>query len=157
MYDKCRDIKTFNQNTVKGIGKGDILADINFRGKTKIRLTIVMHIPSVDGKILSLKVLDQRGFESHIARGQICIMKGMEVYAEVSLGGEELYEVKMKIIPAQETRANEGRREKTQSKVGGADSTRPSGCISVRMLVHSTMQSGAEREFRHWLQLMHCT
>jgi len=29
-YDKCQDIKAFGQNTMKGIGKGDILADISF-------------------------------------------------------------------------------------------------------------------------------
>jgi len=120
---------------MKGIGEGDILADISFRGETKkIRLTNVMHIPSADGKILSLKVLDQRGFKSHIAGGQIHITKGTEVYAEASLGGE-LYEVKMKIVPAQETRANETRREQTQSKVGGADSTRPSEHICNKVLI----------------------
>ena|SRR5882724_6683071 len=98
---------------MKGIGKGDILADINFRAKTKkIRLMNIMHVPGVDGKILSLKVLDQRGFESHITGGWICIMKGTEVYTEVSLGGE-LYKVKMKIVSAQETRADEARREQT--------------------------------------------
>src|SRR5882724_10683827 len=134
-YDKCRDIKTFGQNTVKGISEGDILADISFRGKTKkIRLTNVMHVPSAEGKILSLKVLDQRGFESHITGGRICITKGTEVYAEASLG-KELYEVKMKIVPAQETRADKIRREQTQSKVGGGDSTRPSGRISNKVLI----------------------
>jgi len=57
---------------MKGIGKGDILAEINFRGKTKkIMLMNVMHIPDADGKVLSLKILDQRGFESHIAGGHI--------------------------------------------------------------------------------------
>ena len=57
---------------MKGIGKGDILAEINFRGKTKkIMLMNVMHIPGADGKVLSLKILDQRGFESHIAGGHI--------------------------------------------------------------------------------------
>src|SRR5882724_5860384 len=71
-YDKCQDIKTFGKNTVKGISEGDILAEINFQGKTKkIRLTNVMHIPGADGKVLSLKVLDQRGFKSRIAGGWI--------------------------------------------------------------------------------------
>ena len=99
-YNKCQDIKAFGQNTMKGISEGDILADIIFRGETKkIRLTNIMHILSADGKILSLKVLDQGGFKSYIAGGQIHIMKGAEVYAEASLG-EELYEVKMNIIPA---------------------------------------------------------
>src|SRR5882672_4333168 len=49
-YEKSRDIKTFGRNTVKGIGEGDIIADINFRGKTKkIRITNVMHVPGADG------------------------------------------------------------------------------------------------------------
>jgi len=71
-----------------------------------------MHILGVDGKVLSLKVLDQRGFESSITGGQIRIRKGTEVYTEASLG-KELYEVKMKIIPSQETetRANKARKE----------------------------------------------
>ena len=47
---------------VKGLGEGDIVADIEFQGKvTRIRLTQVMHVPGTDGKILSLKVLDQKG------------------------------------------------------------------------------------------------
>jgi len=86
-YDKCQDIKTFGQNTVKGIGEGDILAEISFRGETKkIRLTNIMHVLSAVGKILSLKVLDQRGFKRYITGGQIHIMNGAEVYEEVSLG-----------------------------------------------------------------------
>jgi len=41
------------------------MADIEFEGKTtRICLTQVMHIPGVDGKILSLKKLDQKGFKS---------------------------------------------------------------------------------------------
>src|SRR5882724_1690369 len=63
-------------------------------------------------------------------------MKGTEVYAEVSLGGE-LYEVKMKIVPSQETaaiksqetRADEARREQTQPEA------RPSGHISNTVLI----------------------
>jgi len=56
-------IKAFGNNSVKGIGEGDIVADIKFQGKTmRIQLTHVMHVPSADGKTLSLKVLDQRGF-----------------------------------------------------------------------------------------------
>jgi len=136
-YDKCQDIKTFGKNTVKGIGEGDILAEINFQGKTKkIRLTNVMHIPGADGKVLSLKVLDQRGFESRITGGRIRIMKGTEVYTEASLG-EELYEVKMKIVPSQEmaaiksqeTRANIARKERTRPE------GRPSGRISNKVLI----------------------
>jgi len=91
----------FGHNTVKAIGEGDIIADIKFQDKTtRIRLTQVMHVPGADGKILSLKMLDQKGFETHITRGHIHIMKVDEIYTEASLG-EELYEVKMKIIPPQ--------------------------------------------------------
>ena len=87
---------------VKGVGEGDIVADIEFQGKvTRIRLTQVMHVPGADGKILSLKVLDQKGFECRIYGGRVCIMKNAETYIELSLGGE-LYEVKLKIIPSQQ-------------------------------------------------------
>jgi len=57
-----------------------------------------MHIPDIDGKILSQKMLDQKGFEIHISGGHVHIMKVGEIYTEASLGGE-LYEVRMKIIP----------------------------------------------------------
>src|SRR5882724_10798123 len=95
-----------------------------------------MHVLGADGKVLSLKVLDQRGFESHVAWGWIQIMKGTEVYTEVSLG-EELYEVKIKIIPSQEmaaiksqeTRANKARKEQTRPEA------RPSGHISNTVLI----------------------
>jgi len=47
---------------VKGVGDRDIMADVEFEGKTtRICLTQVMHIPDADGKILSLKKLDQKG------------------------------------------------------------------------------------------------
>jgi len=49
----------------------------------------------MDGKILSLKILDQKGFETHFSGGHIHIMKADEIYSEGSLG-EELYEVTMK-------------------------------------------------------------
>ena len=61
----------------------------------------VMHVPDADGKILSLKVLDQKGFECCIFGGRVCIMKNAETYAEATLGGE-LYKVKMKIIPSEQ-------------------------------------------------------
>jgi len=61
-----------------------------------------MHIPGADGKILSLKRLDQKGFEIRILAGHLRIMRSNEVYVEASLGGD-LYEVKMKIIPKQES------------------------------------------------------
>jgi len=63
-----------------------------------------MHLLGADGKILSLKVLDQRGFESHISGGWIHIMKGAEVYTKATVG-RELYEVKIKIVPLQEKAA----------------------------------------------------
>jgi len=86
--------------------------------------------------VLSLKILDQRGFESHIAGGWIRIRKGTEVYTKASLG-KELYKVKMKIvhsqemaaIKSQETRANKARKEQTQSEA------RPSGHISNTVLI----------------------
>ena len=60
-----------------------------------------MHVPGTDGKILSLKVLDQKGFECQIYGGRVCIMKNAETYTEASLG-RELYEVKLKIVPSQQ-------------------------------------------------------
>jgi hypothetical protein len=102
-YEENCTIKTFGNNSVKGVGKGDIVADIEYRGKpTRIRLTQVMHVPGADGNILSLKVLDQKGLEMHIVGGCVRIMKNDEVYTEASLGGE-LYKVKMKIVPPQES------------------------------------------------------
>ena len=69
-YTESRVIRAFGNNTVKGVGEGDIVADIEFQGKvTRIRLTQVMHIPGADGKILSLKVLDQKGFKCWIYGG----------------------------------------------------------------------------------------
>jgi len=63
-------------------------------------------------------------------------MKGTEVYTEASLG-EELYKVKMKIVPSQEmaaiksqeTRADKAREEQTRPEV------RPSGHISNTVLI----------------------
>jgi len=102
-YDECRDIKAFGKNVVKGIREGDILADVEFKGKvTWICLTKFMHVPDADRKILSLKKLDQKGFEIHIMGGCIRIMKSNEVYAEVLLSSD-LYEVKMKIVPSHES------------------------------------------------------
>src|SRR5882724_4593479 len=88
---------------VKGVGEGDVMAKVEFEGKvTKICLTQVMHIPSRDGKILSLKKLDQKGFEICISKGHIHIIKVDQVYVEASLG-RDLYEVKMKIMLAQKS------------------------------------------------------
>ena len=57
----------FGNNLVKGAGEGDINVEVEYRGKTtRIRLTNVMHVPEAEGKILSLKALAQKGFESLI-------------------------------------------------------------------------------------------
>jgi len=102
-YDEFQDIKAFGNNTVKGVGEGDVMADVEFEGKTtRICLTQVMHVPGTDSKILSLKKLDQKEFEICIMGGNIHILKVNEVYAQASLGGD-LYKVKMKIICTQES------------------------------------------------------
>jgi len=63
--------KAFGNNTVKGVNEGD-LAKIEFEGKvTRICLTQVMYVLGTDGIILSLKKLDQKGFETHIIGGHI--------------------------------------------------------------------------------------
>jgi len=49
-----------------------------------------------------LKRLDQKGFEIRILAGHLHIIRSNEVYAEASLGSD-LYKVKMKIIPKQES------------------------------------------------------
>ncbi len=101
-YNKCQEIKAFRNNTVKGLGKGDIIADVEYQGSvTRICLTKVMHVPGADGKILSLQVLDEKGFQSHIEGGKVHITRQGRTYTEATLGGE-LYEVKMKIIPSSE-------------------------------------------------------
>ena len=102
-YDKNWAIKAFGNNTVEGIGEGDIIADIDYQGKcTRVHLTQVMHVPGADGKILSLKVLDQKGFESRIIGGHIQIMKNGQILTEASSEGG-LYGVNLKIIPSQES------------------------------------------------------
>jgi len=54
-YDKSHEIKAFGNNMVKGVGEGDIVADVEFQGNiTRICLTKVMHVPGANGKILSL-------------------------------------------------------------------------------------------------------
>jgi len=101
-YTESWSIKAFGNNSVKGIGEGDIMADIEFQGKiTHICLTQVMHIPGAQGKILFLKLLDQKGFKCQISGGRIQIMKNEKTYTEVKLGGE-LYEVSMKIVHPQD-------------------------------------------------------
>ena len=87
---------------MKGLGKGDIIADVEYQGSvTRICLTKVMHVPGADGKILSLRVLDEKGFQSHIEGGKVHITRQGRTYTKATLGGE-LYEVKMKIIPSSE-------------------------------------------------------
>ena len=68
----------------------------------RVHLTQVMHVPGADGKILSLKVLDQKGFKSHIIGGRIQIKKNGQVLTEASLEGG-LYGVKIETIPSQES------------------------------------------------------
>ena len=98
-YDSNRSIKAFGNNTVDGVGEGDVLADLEHKGKTtRIQLTRVMHVPAAESKILSLRVLDQKGFESRIIGGRVRILRNEEILTEASVGGD-LYEVKMKIIP----------------------------------------------------------
>ena len=102
-YDRNRVIKAFGNNTVEGVGEGEIIVSTEYQGEwTKIRLTQVMHVPRADGKILSLKVLDQKGFESHIAGGRIQIMRNGEVLTEALLEGD-LYGVKLKVAPSKES------------------------------------------------------
>jgi len=60
-----------------------------------------MHIPEAEGNILSLKILAQKGFQSHVLADRIRISKDNITYAEALLG-KELYEVKMKVVPPQE-------------------------------------------------------
>ena len=66
-YTESPNIKAFGNNAVKGIGKGDIVADIEFQGKTScIHFSQVIHVPGAKGKILYLKLFDQKGFECQI-------------------------------------------------------------------------------------------
>src|SRR6266481_1756031 len=135
-YPASQVIKAFGNNTVKAVGEGDIVADIEFQGKiARIQLTQVMHVPGTDGKILSLKVLDQKGFESRIIGCQVHIMKDAEVYTETS-SGKELYKVTMKIVPPNLTEpdAGEARKRWPRSEVWATDHRRRSECISNKVL-----------------------
>ena len=88
-YDESHDIKAFRNKLVKGVGEGDIIAKVEFKGKiTKICLTQVMHVAGADRKILSLKRLDQKGFEIRILAGHLRIMRLKEVYVEASLSSD---------------------------------------------------------------------
>src|SRR5882724_2851551 len=102
-YDQECSIKAFGKNSVKGIGEGDIDVNIECGSKTtRIRLSQVMHVPEAQGNILSLKILAQKGFQSHVLADRIRISKANITYAKALLG-KELYEVKMKVIPPQES------------------------------------------------------
>ena len=102
-YDTNHTINAFGKNEVQAVGEGDVLADVDYQGKTtRNQLTQVMHVPSADGKILSLKVLDKRGFECRIVNGLVSVLKNRETYIEAPLGSE-LYEVSMKVVKPQNT------------------------------------------------------
>ena len=48
-YNPSHEIKAFGNNIVKGVGKGDIVADVKFQGNImRIHLTKVMHVPGTD-------------------------------------------------------------------------------------------------------------
>jgi len=80
---KNQTIRNFRNNMVEGVGKGDILAEVEYRGNpTRICLTEVMHIPGADRNILSLKALDQKRFESRIVGDCVQIMKNGKIYTE---------------------------------------------------------------------------
>ena len=92
----------FGNNLVKGVGEGNINIKVEYGGKTtRIWLTNVMHVPEAKGKILLLKVLAQKGFESLILADRVRISRDNQTYGEAMLGGE-LYKVKMKVLPPQE-------------------------------------------------------
>src|SRR5882724_4463946 len=101
-YDNERSINMFSINLVKGVGEGNINVEVECGGKTtRIWLTNVMDVPEAEGKILSLKVLVQKGFKSLILADCVRISRDNQTYVEAMLGGE-LYEVKMKVLPLQE-------------------------------------------------------
>jgi len=90
-YDQECSIKAFEKNSVKGIGKGNIAVNIKCSRKTmRICLSQVMHIPEAKGKVLSLKILAPKGFQSHILADHICISKDIITYSKTLLG-KDLY------------------------------------------------------------------
>src|SRR5882724_3567479 len=96
-YQDKHTIRTFGKDEVYGIGEGDIDAEVEFQGKiTRIKLTNVMHVPGRTSNILSLKILDQRGFESQMAGGRLCILKKDTILTKTPPGREQ-YEVNLKI------------------------------------------------------------
>jgi hypothetical protein len=100
-YQKYTDkhrIRTFGKGETYGIGEGSIEAEVEYQGRsTRITLTKVMHVPEGDGNILSLRILDQRGFESRVVGGKIRILKNDRILTEARLG-RELYEARLKIV-----------------------------------------------------------
>jgi len=134
-YNEWRIIKVFGNNTVKAVGEGSILANIEFHDKTtRIQLTQVMPVPGADGKILSLKKLDQKGYETRISGGHIRIMKAGETYMEAPLG-EELYEARMKIIPQHCNGPERKPRRPKKSEASRAGHTRRPGATQLKKSV----------------------
>jgi len=91
----------FQHNRVKGLGEGDIVADLKFQGKL---LGSDLHRSCMywhRWEDLIPQSLRSKGFECHIFWGQVHIMKNAETYSKATLGSE-LYEVKMKIIPSEQ-------------------------------------------------------
>jgi len=79
-------INAFGNNLVKGTGEGHIDIKVECGGKiAKIQLANIMHVPGAEGRILSLKVLAQKGFKSHISADHIHISKDNQTYAEAIL------------------------------------------------------------------------
>jgi len=66
----------------------------------RIHLTRVMHVPKAEGKILSLKVLAQKGFESRILSDRIKSLNTNRTYTEALL--VESYTNENEVIPPQE-------------------------------------------------------
>src|SRR5882724_7225099 len=87
-------------------------------------------LTGADGKILSLMILDQKGFKMHISGGYVYIMKADEIYTKASLG-RELYEIRMKIIPLQ-TNASE-RRPKNLEGLRASHTRRPKCCTAQQV------------------------
>jgi len=61
-----------------------------------------LHVPEAEGKILSLKVLAQKGFQSHIFADRIRISKNDKTLRRSHVSGEYI-EVKMKVVLSRES------------------------------------------------------
>src|SRR5882672_8399925 len=108
-----------------------------------------MHIPKAEGRIISLKVLDQKGYESRITGRHIHIMRNRKTCAKAFLG-RQLYEVKMKIVPLQEIVKDKplGSELPTQESRNTV--------LRVSALHYSTKHVVAREWFGRWLQFVHC-